>query len=87
MRRPRIFVLAGVNGAGKSTLLKMLAGTTRATEGALQIQGTVSALLELGLGFHGDFTGRQNAYMSGQMTGRSRAEMDAVAATAKEVFC
>lgn len=70
--------LIGANGAGKSTLLKMLAGTTRPTEGSLQVNGTVSALLELGLGFHGDFTGRQNAYMSGQMTGRSRAEMDAV---------
>jgi lipopolysaccharide transport system ATP-binding protein len=67
----------GANGAGKSTLLKVLTGTTAATEGRLLTQGKIAALLELGMGFHGDFTGRQNVYFSGQLQNLSRTEIDA----------
>jgi len=59
----------GLNGAGKSTLLKILTGTTQPSEGRVHITGRVAALLELGLGFHPDFTGRQNAMMAGQLMG------------------
>ena len=61
--------IVGINGAGKSTLLKIITGTTAPTDGQVLIKGKVSALLELGLGFHQDFTGRQNVYMSGQLMG------------------
>jgi lipopolysaccharide transport system ATP-binding protein len=67
--------IIGINGAGKSTLLKLITGTTAPTSGSVAITGRVSALLELGMGFHPDFTGRQNAYMAGQLIGLTVEEI------------
>lgn len=67
--------IVGINGAGKSTLLKMITGTTQPTSGGVNITGHVAALLELGMGFHPDFTGRQNAFMAGQLLGMSANEI------------
>ena len=67
--------IVGINGAGKSTLLKMITGTTNPTSGSVHTVGRVAAMLELGMGFHADFTGRQNAYMSGQLLGYSVDEI------------
>ena len=67
--------IVGVNGAGKSTLLKILTGTTRPTKGECHVVGKVSALLELGMGFHPDFTGRQNAIMSAQLMGMNAEQI------------
>ncbi|WP_027896502.1 ABC transporter ATP-binding protein [Zestomonas thermotolerans] len=67
--------IIGINGAGKSTLLKMITGTTRPSCGTIRVDGRVAALLELGMGFHPDFTGRQNVFMAGQLLGLSMEEL------------
>lgn len=63
--------IIGINGAGKSTLLKLITGTTQPTTGSITMTGRVAAMLELGMGFHPDFTGRQNAHMAAQLLGIS----------------
>lgn len=69
--------IIGVNGAGKSTLLKILAGTTKPTSGSFHVEGKVAALLELGMGFHSEFTGRQNVMLNGRLLGLTSDELEA----------
>ena len=68
--------IIGTNGAGKSTLLKAVSGIMRPSEGSITRHGTIAALLELGSGFDGDLTVKENAYLRGAMLGYTRKFMD-----------
>ena len=74
--RGTTFGVIGENGSGKSTLLKLLAGITKPTRGALRVDGRISALIELGAGFHPEISGRENVAINGIMLGLSRREVD-----------
>ena len=68
--------IIGTNGSGKSTVLKIITGVVQATEGIVEVNGNVSALLELGAGFDLDYSGIDNIYMNGRVLGFSREQME-----------
>jgi len=69
--------IVGKNGSGKSTLLQLICGIRKATSGVVAVSGRVSALLELGSGFHPELTGRENVFLQGAIIGLTREEMEA----------
>ncbi|MGE0568361.1 MAG: ABC transporter ATP-binding protein [Bacteroidia bacterium] len=69
--------IVGRNGAGKSTLLKILSRIVAPTNGRIEIEGRLASLLEVGTGFHGDLTGRENIYLNGSILGMKKKEIDA----------
>jgi lipopolysaccharide transport system ATP-binding protein len=78
LRQGEVLGLIGHNGSGKSTLLRMMAGIQKPNKGSVTIDGRVSALLELGAGFHPDLTGRENVYLNASILGMRRADIDLV---------
>jgi energy-coupling factor transporter ATP-binding protein EcfA2 len=76
VKRGEILGIIGPNGAGKSTLLKILSRITEPTGGQARIRGRVGSLLEVGTGFHGELTGRENAYLNGAILGLKKSEID-----------
>ena len=69
--------IIGSNGAGKSTMLKLLSRVTAPTSGKIQLYGRIASMLEVGTGFNGEMTGRENIYMNGTILGMTKAEIDA----------
>jgi ABC-type polysaccharide/polyol phosphate transport system ATPase subunit len=74
--RGRSFGVIGSNGAGKSTLLKLIGGISEPTRGALHVRAPISTLLDLGLGFHNNFTGRENIHLNCQLLGMKRDQVE-----------
>jgi ABC-type polysaccharide/polyol phosphate transport system ATPase subunit len=77
VERGEVLGIVGPNGAGKTTLLRILARITYPTEGSARTHGTVGSLLDVGTGFHGELTGRENVYLSGTVLGMRRREIRA----------
>jgi len=76
LKRGEAFGIIGSNGAGKSTILKLITGIMKPTMGRIDVNGRLSALIEVGAGFHPDLTGRENIYLNGTILGMKRAEID-----------
>lgn len=76
VRQGETLGIVGRNGSGKSTLLQLLAGTLTATQGSVEVNGKIAALLELGSGFNPEFTGRENVYMNAAILGLTKAQID-----------
>ena len=80
LQRGECLGVIGDNGAGKSTLLKLLAGTLQPSAGQVQVRGRVTAILELGAGFHPEFSGRENLFFAGSLMGLTVAQLTALEA-------
>lgn len=75
LKQGESLALVGSNGAGKTTILKLLANITKPTSGEIKVDGNLSALIELGAGFHPDLTGRENVFLNGTILGLTRQEI------------
>lgn len=76
VKKGEVVGLIGLNGSGKSTMLKIISGILKPTLGTVNVNGTISPLIELGAGFDFDMTARENIYLNGSVLGYSKAEMD-----------
>lgn len=77
VNKGEVFGIIGMNGAGKSTLLKIISGILKPTEGTISIKGSIAPLIELGAGFNGDLSGKENIYLNGLLLGYSKKMIEA----------